>query len=314
MFTKEELLKRISDGLAVLEVSTRNRGWMHLLDQNIIAESFCGDMLNIIYGYNLVNLNLSQGNYPGIDLGDQQLGVSVQVTSDKTSNKMKDAVERFITHGLDTKYKTLKVFVLGRKQGSYKVKIDTKNKVQFDPNKDVIDFKDLIKNLQSLNVEKLKKLSDLMDAEFKPWDTDAHILKQTDKEALEVYRAAFNRPALQDPISIEGSMAGLEVALTDLIGLLQTGELKGKIVAKSMNKFGDTHSKKSLDAIYHKVRELRSYYKLRLETGEIIVVQNHGQCKDSKTYSTFDNLKQSVVDDFNTLLSSHGLPSIRGVS
>lgn len=202
MFIKEELLKRISDGLAVLEVSTRNRGLMHLLNQNIIAESFCGDMLNIIYDYNLVNLNLSQGNYPGIDLGDQQLGVSVQVTSDKTLKKMKDAVERFITHGLDSKYKTLKVCVLGEKQSSYG-KVDTKNKVQFDPNKDVIDFKDLIKNIKSLNLEKLQMLSDLMDAEFKPLGTDAHILKQTDKEALEVYRAAFNRPALQDPISIE---------------------------------------------------------------------------------------------------------------
>jgi len=203
MFTKEELIKRISDGLAVLEVSTRNRGWMNLLDQNIIAESFCGDMLNIIYGYNLVNLNLSQGNYPGIDLGDQQLGVSFQVTSNKTGKKMKDAVERFITHGLDSKYKTLKVCVLGKKQRSYKGKIDTKNKVQFDPNKDVIDFKDLIKNIKSLNLEKLQMLSDLMDAEFKRLGTDAHILKQTDKEALEVSRAAFNRPALQDPISIE---------------------------------------------------------------------------------------------------------------
>jgi hypothetical protein len=202
MFIKEELLKRITDRLALLELSTRNRGWMQLLNQNIIAESFCGDMLNIIYGYNLVNLNLSQGNYPGIDLGDQQLGVSVQVTSDKTLKKMKDAVERFITHGLDSKYKTLKVCVLGKKQSSYG-KVDTKNKVQFDPNKDVIDFKDLIKNIKSLNLEKLQMLSDLMDAEFKPLGTDAHILKQTDKEALEVYRAAFNRPALQDPISIE---------------------------------------------------------------------------------------------------------------
>jgi hypothetical protein len=259
-------------------------------------------------------LNLSQGNYPGIDLGDQQLGVSVQVTSDKTSHKMKDAVERFITHGLDSKYKTLKVCVLGQKQGTYKKKVDTKNKVQFDPNKDVIDFKDLIKEIKSLNLAKLHRLNDLMDADFKPLGTDAHILKQTDTEALEVYRAAFDRPALQDPFSIEGSMAGFEVALTDLIGLLQKGELNGNIVAKSRHKFGDTRSKDSLEGIYHKVRYLRNEYKLGVKTGEIIVDQNRCQFKDSKTYSTFDDIKQSVVDDFNTLLSSHGLPSIRGVS
>jgi len=313
MFIKEELLKRISDGLAVLEVSTRNRGLMHLLDQNIIAESFCGDRLNIIYDYNLVNLNLSQGNYPGIDLGDQQLGVSVQVTSDKTIRKMKDAVDRFIIHGLDSKYKILKVCVLGQKQRTYG-KVDTKNKVQFEPNTDVIGFKDLIKEIKSLNLAKLQRLSDLMDAEFKPLGTDGHILKQTDTEALEVYRAAFDRPALQDPFSIEGSMAGFEVALTDLIGLLQKGELNGNIVAKSRHKFGDTRSKDSLEAIYHKVRYLRNDYKLGVKTGEIIVHQNRCQFKDSKTYSIFDDIKQSVVDDFNTLLSSHGLPSIRGVS
>jgi hypothetical protein len=313
MFIKEVLLKQISDSLAVLEVSTRNRGFMHLLDQNIIAESFCGNMLNIIYDYNLVNLNLTQDNYPGIDLGDEQLGVSVQVTSDKKSNKMKNAVERFIKHGLDSKYKILKVCVLGEKQRTYDVKVDTKNKVQFDCSRDVIDFKDLIKKMQSLDSAKLQMLSDLMDAEFKPIGTDAHILKQTDEEALEIYQAAFNRPALQDPFSIEGSMAGFEVALTDLIGLLQKGELNRKIVAKSMNKFGDTRSKESLDAIYHKVRELRNYYKLRVRTGEIIVHQNHCQFKDSNS-SIFDDLRQGIVDDLNTVLSSHNLSPIRGVS
>jgi hypothetical protein len=99
---------------------------------------------------------------------------------------------------------------------------------------------------------------------------------------LEVYRAAFDRPALQDSFSIEGSMAGFEVALTDLIGLLHKGELNGNIVAKSRHKFGDTRSKDSLEAIYHKVRYLRNDYKLRVKTGEIIVHQNRCSLKTAR--------------------------------
>jgi hypothetical protein len=87
MFKQEELLKNITDSLAVLEISIRNRGILNLRDQNIIAESFFAKLLNIIYGYNLINLNSIEKNCPAVDLGDINKRIFFQVTS--TTNRKK---------------------------------------------------------------------------------------------------------------------------------------------------------------------------------------------------------------------------------
>lgn len=71
MLRKEEYLQFVSDHLAVLESSVRRRGQLGLVDLNLIAETFFADVLNVVYGLKLRNLNLGR-NKPGVDLGDDQ--------------------------------------------------------------------------------------------------------------------------------------------------------------------------------------------------------------------------------------------------
>ena len=49
MLVQEEIQKKISDFLAILEVSVENRGLIGLLDQNLIAQSFIAKFINIVY-------------------------------------------------------------------------------------------------------------------------------------------------------------------------------------------------------------------------------------------------------------------------
>ena len=50
-------------------------------DANKDAENTFCFILNIIYDYQLENLNKIKNNFPGIDLGDDKNRISVQVTS-----------------------------------------------------------------------------------------------------------------------------------------------------------------------------------------------------------------------------------------
>lgn len=65
-----------------------------LTDQNIHWEKIAARILSWIFSWDLYNLNAKQINYPGIDLGDSVRGIGVQVTSDKTSSKMNNTLEK----------------------------------------------------------------------------------------------------------------------------------------------------------------------------------------------------------------------------
>jgi hypothetical protein len=43
-------------------------------DINRISEGFIRNIINIVYGYNCIDLNSVRLNYPGIDLGDDAAG------------------------------------------------------------------------------------------------------------------------------------------------------------------------------------------------------------------------------------------------
>lgn len=58
----------IEERLNTLSVRISSRAALNLQDINISAEYFFRDLLNMMYGWNLLNLNDIQKNAPGIDL------------------------------------------------------------------------------------------------------------------------------------------------------------------------------------------------------------------------------------------------------
>jgi hypothetical protein len=166
MLLQEELQKKISDFLAILEVSVENRGLIGLLDQNLIAQSFIAKFINIVYGYDLINLDIFGHKYPAIDLGDFYRKVAFQVTSTKKPEKIKETIETFIRTEKYKDFRHLRFLILGKKQRKYPEIFQTCNLFEFDPLVDIIDIKDLVRKLPSLSLEKLQRLSYLIDSEF----------------------------------------------------------------------------------------------------------------------------------------------------
>jgi hypothetical protein len=285
MLKNEKFIKNIIDGLSWLEISTRRRGKMRLFDQNILAEDFVANLLNIIYDYNLTNLNTSKKQSIGIDLGDLNKRVCFQVTYTSLENqrkKIKDSITQFIDQKRHQQFDYLKIMFLAPKQKKYTKDFDTKDLFKFDPSEDVLDLDDLIAKLSSISDGKLEELSVFIDKNLSnDYSNDKLIFQQSDIEAIRIYRSIFDRPALQDSFQQEGNYQDFENALTDLISLLKKGYIEDRLVAKSIDKFQDKTLEKELNNLYHKVRALRNLYNTYKRIGEIDPEKNISTFKGS---------------------------------
>jgi len=165
MFPQEELQKKVSDFLAILEVAIQNRSSLGLFDQNLLAQPFMAKFLNILYGYDLVNLDQASKKYPAIDLGDFYRKVAFQVTSMKDSRKIQKSLDIFIQNQMYQEFNHLRFLIIGRKQKSYKIKLETQSLFHFDPCLDILDIKSLIQRVSDLDIRQLERLGFLIDLE-----------------------------------------------------------------------------------------------------------------------------------------------------
>lgn len=109
---------QIVDELAGISHQVDMRGKIGDVALNRLLEDFFKDVLSLVHGWNLVNLNSKRSNEPGLDLGDPHAKVAVQVTSSASSSKVKKTLEKVTTEHLQI-YDRILVLAIGNKQGSY---------------------------------------------------------------------------------------------------------------------------------------------------------------------------------------------------
>jgi hypothetical protein len=160
-----ELMERFVNQVKKFTVISRT-------DINKVAETIMIPLFAEIYGYkNLENLNYTKRtNYEGIDLGDETARVAFQITSTSGSEKIKDTLEKFVDekYKLYEKYDRLIIYILTEKkknQGSGHKEI-IQGKFQFDKDKDIIDYQDLLKEISNLQIDKVRKIESILEANF----------------------------------------------------------------------------------------------------------------------------------------------------
>lgn len=86
----QECFERTKEMLAVDSTAVTSENKLNRSNRAIMAESFYGGILNILYDYKLIDLNCIQRNYPGIDLGDEENRIAFQITSNGKKKKIWD--------------------------------------------------------------------------------------------------------------------------------------------------------------------------------------------------------------------------------
>ena len=121
MIKKKDIYDRVVHELSIYVNDLEAKAENNLLDDNVFSEDFIKDLLNACLGWNLINLNTETNRFPGIDLGDKERGIGIQVTSTKTSKKVLDSLDKIVSNNVDKDYNEIYFFILGRKQNSYSV-------------------------------------------------------------------------------------------------------------------------------------------------------------------------------------------------
>lgn len=155
----EDIVLRLSVLRYVVEYKSKHG----LTDLNRHCEDFFCTVLNIIYEYDLVNLNAATRNAAAIDLGDKERSICYQLSATSTSTKIDETIRKFVRHGLYRDYRTLKVLVLTEKTHHSKT-FDTEGHFAFDKATDILDIANLLEVIERLPDDRLQRLSEYISA------------------------------------------------------------------------------------------------------------------------------------------------------
>lgn len=165
MLSRGYLIGQIVDDLETIAAQAKQRARLNLNDLTIYIEDFMKVILNMVYGYNLINLNAEKSNYPGLDLIDNHGGWGFQITIDKSGTKVKDTLVSIREHiDLQNRPEKIRVFIIGQKQTTYTLGDEVFNELGFKESM-ILDINDLCKSIVSLEFEKLKSLYDYISKE-----------------------------------------------------------------------------------------------------------------------------------------------------
>lgn len=165
MLSRDKYISEISTKLAWIKAKVEMCSSLNLLDCNIHMEYFLCGLLNIIYGYSLVNLNSVQANYTSIDLGDPGNRLAVQVTSDNTSTKIKATVNKFIDNNYNLQFDRLVVLIIGSKK-AYTADLTASNGFVISKDNDIWDFTKLIRDISNKQTSELCEIAAYLDSEL----------------------------------------------------------------------------------------------------------------------------------------------------
>ena len=285
-------LDRITEILSYLKSQVELSNPSNFTDINIYAENFYRDFLNLIFGYDLKNINILEPNSAAIDLGDEGKNFAVQVTSTSDLTKVRKTVIKFNGKNLNKKYNRLVVLNIAMKKNHRKQFIGDETKLQIDTSEDIWDISDLIKYIGDKEADQIFKIRQFLE--------DQITLKNSETVAKEIKTFQALISLLSDENHPDAGS-----------GFVEKPDPKGKIEER----FSD-HT----EYLKSKFKELYTEY------GKVLIdVFNHedlGQVKlrrlrlHLKTYSDKvitdcdGNAKQALdvlVEDFDNRLATDGI-------
>ncbi|WP_434337537.1 ABC-three component system protein [Mycoplasma capricolum] len=161
---RKTYIDNIINQLTRLQNEIRAFNTAKLFDTNKISENILKDILNIIYGWSLINANTIKSNISGFDLIDTKNKILIQVSTTFTKTKLEDSLNKQIYKDyLGYNFKFLSLIISTNNNWSY---IKNPYNLNFDLKSDLIDFNILFDKVQFLDVDKLEQLSNLLDKEI----------------------------------------------------------------------------------------------------------------------------------------------------
>ena len=160
---------KIKTLLNILKNEIKDSGKLNLLDINVHAEDFYRDLLNLVYSWQLQNMNQWNQNAAGGDLWYDNVKIVIQVSSTSTKDKIQSSIDKLSAEqfaGYRFKFLRIDGDVIKLRKELYNT-----HDIVFEPSVDIIDISTLLKDIAHLDIDRLKKVCELCEKEIVPLDT-----------------------------------------------------------------------------------------------------------------------------------------------
>ncbi|ETD90458.1 SMEK domain-containing protein [Rhodobacter capsulatus] len=207
----------IIDDLDTISSRVRARSKLGHTDLNRILEDFFKELLNLIYKANLVNLNESRRNAPGLDLGDTTSAIkrAFQVTSQASSQKINKTLHA-ITDADAALYDEIYVLVIGERQAKYQLDTSQAKRVGFEhPN--IIGMTELASRIIGSEIDTIRAVYEKLRAELQRITVELEV-------AIDGKFATSLGGVVEDRPAVERSDASLLFAYDESGGLFASRE------------------------------------------------------------------------------------------
>ncbi|SFV62947.1 hypothetical protein MNB_SV-12-1762 [hydrothermal vent metagenome] len=155
----------IEEKLHTLGTRITSGGKLNMLSLHLHSEGFYQHFFNLLYNYNLVNLNQESQNVEAIDLIDRDNKIIIQVSSTSTKAKVegalkKDSLANYANYSF--KFISIAKDASNLRKNSYK----NPHSVTFDPTRDIYDTTSLLNEIKDFNIDKLKRVFEFIEKEL----------------------------------------------------------------------------------------------------------------------------------------------------
>lgn len=162
---RSEYFNYIEEKLHTLARRIETRGKLNLLDLHLHSENFYLYLFNLVYNYELINLNDQLQNVEAIDLIDHRRKVLIQVSAKNTKQKLESALNKKILNKYnDYNFKFISISkpINNLKKNTY----SNPYSIIFSPNKDIYDIVSILKTIKNKDIEKLYEIYSLIKKEL----------------------------------------------------------------------------------------------------------------------------------------------------
>ena len=157
--------------LTWLATRVATRGVLNMYDLNIHSEDFYMRLLNLLYGWNLVNINSIRQNTPAIDLIYESEKIIVQVSSTNTTTKIQSSLDKLESKYSGYNFKFVSIAKPTDKLKGHKFILPKGFNITFDPDDDIYDIASLLNKIKSLSAAQMKNVYDFIKQELN-FETD----------------------------------------------------------------------------------------------------------------------------------------------
>ena len=250
----------IEERLTVLALRIERRGKINILDYHLHSENFYRDFFNLLYGWELENLNENQQNVEAIDLIDNKNKIIIQVSATNTKSKIDSAIQKESLKNYEGY--TFKFISIARSSNKLRNKnYPIPNNLFFNPQNDIYDTDSILREILGLSTDRLRKIYDFIKSE----------------------------------LGIESSTLKLKSSLTKIINILAEKDLSSVELSDNLNSFdiGRKIVFNKLDSSRLRIQDFMMYQKT---VGDIYA--SYDKMGQNKSLSVLNTFRKEYIDNF----------------